>query len=117
MGTAFSEMDAMRVRSISKLRIRVLIVDDSMIFRHLISRALGVDGLQMLKNVRRLHPQLRIVMFSALTSHGASTTLEALSLGADGQQRGLGMPGVVAQAGLADKIVPSPKLFQRFCGW
>ena len=101
-------------------RIRVLVVDDSVVIRRLIAHALekdpslemvagaanGVialqripqcnpdvltldiempemDGLEMLRRVRREYPQIRVIMFSTLTERGAAVTLEALALGAD----------------------------------
>ena len=42
-----------------------------------------MDGLEMLKRIRREFPSLRVIMFSSLTERGAAVTLEALSLGAD----------------------------------
>lgn len=42
-----------------------------------------MDGLEVLRRVRRDHPHLRVIMFSTLTERGAEVTLEALSLGAD----------------------------------
>jgi chemotaxis response regulator CheB len=42
-----------------------------------------MDGLEMLRRVRREYPQLRVIMFSTLTERGAAVTLEALTLGAD----------------------------------
>lgn len=42
----------------------------------------GMDGLQTLKQIRRLYPKLPVIMFSTLTERGATATLEALSLGA-----------------------------------
>ncbi len=101
-------------------RIRILIVDDSSVFRQLIAQSLRSDssievagtacngieaidqvmklkpdlvtldiempemgGLEALGQIRRLAPQVRIVILSSLTERGASLTLEALSLGAD----------------------------------
>lgn len=115
-----SAVDAIRGRKTRSGRIRVLIVDDSLVLRHLITQALredpeievvgaeaeggaalkkipvvapdvvildiempGMDGLETLKHIRKLHPHLRTVMFSTLTTRGASATFEALSLGAD----------------------------------
>src|ERR1700744_5480074 len=42
-----------------------------------------MDGLEMLRHVRREFPAIRVIMFSTLTERGASSTFEALSLGAD----------------------------------
>ena len=98
---------------------RVLIVDDSVVFRKILSEALGkhpginvvgtacngreavkkirvlkpdlmvldvempeMDGLATLDELRRQHLDTGVIMFSTLTSSGASTTLEALSKGA-----------------------------------
>ncbi|GAB5407597.1 MAG: chemotaxis response regulator protein-glutamate methylesterase [Aureliella sp.] len=41
-----------------------------------------MDGLETLKEIRRLHPDIRVVMFSSLTQRGATETIEALALGA-----------------------------------
>ena len=40
-----------------------------------------MDGIQFLKNLMKLHP-MPVVMISTLTTQGAHTTLDALSLGA-----------------------------------
>lgn len=101
-------------------RIRVLIVDDSVVIRRLVTHALQEDpsleivgtapngsiglaripqlnpdvitldvempemnGLEMLKELRRTYKDVRVIMFSTLTERGASATMEALSLGAD----------------------------------
>jgi len=42
-----------------------------------------MDGLTALKEIRRTHPALRIIMFSTLTERAALATLDALALGAD----------------------------------
>lgn len=42
-----------------------------------------MGGLETLRRAKKLHPQLRVVMFSAYTERGGETTLEALGLGAD----------------------------------
>lgn len=42
----------------------------------------GMDGLETLRHIRRAHPRLPVVMFSALTERGATATLEALAQGA-----------------------------------
>jgi two-component system chemotaxis response regulator CheB len=41
-----------------------------------------MDGLETLRHLRRLHPELPVIMFSTLTEGAAEATLEALSLGA-----------------------------------
>jgi two-component system chemotaxis response regulator CheB len=101
-------------------RIRVMVVDDSVVIRRLVTHALeqdpllelvgtasngaigmqriqqlnpdvitldiempDMDGLEMLRHIRREYPQLRVIMFSTLTERGAAKTLEALTLGAD----------------------------------
>jgi len=42
----------------------------------------GLDGLQTLKEIRRLYPRLPVIMFSTLSERGAAVTLEALAMGA-----------------------------------
>ena len=42
-----------------------------------------MDGLEALRHIRKLSPQVRVVMLSTLTERGAAITLEALALGAD----------------------------------
>ncbi|CAA9357394.1 MAG: Chemotaxis response regulator protein-glutamate methylesterase CheB [uncultured Nocardioidaceae bacterium] len=100
-------------------RIRVLVVDDSVVIRRLLSDVLSeddrlevvgtaangkvalakipqlnpdlitldvempvMDGLTTLRELRRLHPRIPVIMFSTLTEKGARTTLDALELGA-----------------------------------
>ncbi len=41
-----------------------------------------MDGLTALKELRRIYPQARVIMFSSLTEKGAKATIKALSLGA-----------------------------------
>jgi two-component system, chemotaxis family, protein-glutamate methylesterase/glutaminase len=41
-----------------------------------------MDGLETLGAIRKTYPKLPVIMFSTLTERGASTTLDALSLGA-----------------------------------
>jgi two-component system chemotaxis response regulator CheB len=99
--------------------IRILVVDDSVVIRRMLSdilsadRALEVvgtasdgrialakisllkpdlitldiempvmDGLETLVALRKLYPKMPVIMFSTLTEHGATATLDALSLGA-----------------------------------
>jgi two-component system chemotaxis response regulator CheB len=100
-------------------KIRVLVVDDAVVFRRLIAEELTkdpalevvataangrialarmpqvnpdvvildiempeLDGLATLKELRKGHPRLPVIMFSALTERGAEATLDALALGA-----------------------------------
>ncbi|MGA8153951.1 MAG: chemotaxis response regulator protein-glutamate methylesterase [Terriglobales bacterium] len=100
-------------------RIRVLVVDDSVVIRKVLCDTLSQDpgleilasasdgrialskieqlrpdlitldiempvmnGLETLKELRKLYPSLPVIMFSTLTERGASATLDALSLGA-----------------------------------
>jgi two-component system, chemotaxis family, protein-glutamate methylesterase/glutaminase len=100
-------------------KIRVLIVDDAVVFRRLVSEELAadpaievvgtaangkialakltqvnpdliildiempeMDGLAALREIRKTHPKLPVIMFSSLTERGASATLDALALGA-----------------------------------
>jgi two-component system chemotaxis response regulator CheB len=42
----------------------------------------NMSGLETIKEIRKLHPKLPIIMFSTLTERGATTTLDALALGA-----------------------------------
>jgi two-component system chemotaxis response regulator CheB len=100
-------------------KIRVLVVDDAVVMRKLISEALSrdaelevvgvaangrialqkvpqlnpdlitldiempeMDGLETLRELRKAHPKLPVIMFSTLTTRAAAATLDALSLGA-----------------------------------
>ncbi len=99
--------------------IRVLVVDDSVVVRRMVSATMEADpalevagvaangqialakipqlspdvvvldvdmpvlgGLETLDRIRKLHPELPVIMFSALTERGADATLEALFRGA-----------------------------------
>ena len=132
-------------------RIRVLVVDDSVVIRRLVTHALAedpvlevagfasdgaialtripqinpdvitldiempqMDGLEMLRRVRKQYPHLRVIMFSTLTERGAAITLQALALGADDYV------AKVANVGSLDKSLASlraeliPKIKQFF---
>ncbi len=101
------------------IKTRILVVDDSVVIRRLVSDELSadpelevvgtaangkialarlpqvnpdvvildiempeMDGLQALREIRKTHPRLPVIMFSALTERGAAATLDALALGA-----------------------------------
>lgn len=100
-------------------KIRVLVVDDSVVIRRMVSDVLAgepdievagaaadgrialqkieqvnpdiltldvempvMDGLETLKQLRKTHRRLPVIMFSTLTERGASATMDALALGA-----------------------------------
>jgi two-component system chemotaxis response regulator CheB len=100
-------------------KFRILVVDDSAVFRRLVSDELSrdpelevagtaangrialaklgqlspdlvildlampeMDGLEVLKELRKTYPRLPVIMFSSLTERGAEATLDALALGA-----------------------------------
>ena len=100
-------------------RIRVLIVDDAVVMRRMITEALGsdpeievvgaaangkialqkisqvnpdiitmdvempeMDGVQTVRELRKIYPKLPVIMFSTLTMRGAESTLDALAAGA-----------------------------------
>lgn len=100
-------------------KIRVLVVDDAVVMRKMITEVLAadpqievvgtaangrialqkipqvnpdlltmdvempeMDGIATLRELRKTYPKLPVIMFSTLTAKGASTTLDALALGA-----------------------------------
>ena len=74
-----------------------------------------MDGLEMLRRVRRDYPQLRVIMFSTLTERGAAVTLEALSLGADDYVTKASNEGSLdrSMARLREELIPKIKQFFR----
>ena len=74
-----------------------------------------MDGLEMLRHIRRDHPHLRVIMFSTLTERGAATTLEALTLGADDYVTKATNEGSFGRslARLEDEMIPKVKQFFR----
>ena len=136
-------------------KIRVLVVDDSVVVRHLLRQALGqdpdievvgaeangvdalaripglkpdlvtldiempqMDGIQTLREIRKLYPRLRTIMFSTLTTRGGSATFEALSLGADDYVAKSSSAGVLEQslASLRAELIPKIKQFFAISG-
>jgi two-component system chemotaxis response regulator CheB len=107
------------VTAVARRAARVLVVDDSVVVRRLVGRALDAEpglelagvaangrialekldrlqadvvildldmpemnGFETLASIRRTHPALPVIVFSHLTSDGATATLDALALGA-----------------------------------
>lgn len=105
--------------SVTSRRVRVLVVDDSVVTRKVLGEVLaatpgielagtasngelalakldqlkpdlitldiempGMNGLQVLAEIRKRYPKLPVIMFSTMTERGAKATLDALSLGA-----------------------------------
>jgi two-component system, chemotaxis family, protein-glutamate methylesterase/glutaminase len=133
-------------------RIRVMVVDDSVVIRRLVTQALeqdpvlevvgtasngaiglqripqfnpdvitldiempDMDGMEMLRRIRREYPQLRVIMFSTLTERGAAKTLEALTLGADDYVAKVSNEGSLdrSMARLREEMIPKIKQFFR----
>jgi two-component system chemotaxis response regulator CheB len=136
-------------------RIRVMVVDDSVVIRRLVTQALEPDpmievvgtasngaiglqripqfnpdvitldiempdmnGLEMLRRVRREYPRVRVIMFSTLTERGAAITLEALTLGADDYVAKSSNEGSLDRslARLREEMIPKIKQFFQLPG-
>ncbi len=132
-------------------RIRVMVVDDSVVIRRLVTQALEQDpmievvgsapngaiglkripefnpdvltldiempdmnGLEMLKRIRKEAPHLRVIMFSTLTERGAAVTLEALALGADDYVTKVSNEGSLDKSLIRLKEEMIPKIKQFF---
>jgi two-component system chemotaxis response regulator CheB len=70
-----------------------------------------MDGLETLRQLRRLHPRLPVIMFSTLTERAAAATLEALTLGARDyvtKPAGTGSPAQALQV-VRSELVPRIK--------
>jgi two-component system chemotaxis response regulator CheB len=74
-----------------------------------------IDGLATLREIRRAHPRLPVIMFSTLSVRGASQTLEALALGASDYVTKPANVGSVAaaQQRIRDELIPKLK---ALCG-
>lgn len=74
-----------------------------------------MNGLQTLKEIRKTHPRLPVIMFSAVTERGAADTLEALHYGAsDYVTKPAGSAGKDgAQARIREDLVPKIKSLCR----
>ncbi len=73
-----------------------------------------MDGLSMLRELRRIQPRLPVVMFSTLTERGAKVALEALVAGANdyvGKPKG-SSPAEVAER-IREEVIPKLKQFRR----
>lgn len=129
-------------------KIRVLIVDDAVVVRRMVSDALAADsaieiagtaangrialakipqinpdiitldmempemnGLETLAAIRKQYRTLPVIMFSTLTQRGASTTIDALSLGANDYVTKPANVGSVAAAlqCLREQLIPKIK--------
>ena len=145
-----STWTALRGTRAAQGKIRVLVVDDSVVIRHLVMHALGeepdievvgaegdgaaalaripeahpdvitldiempvMDGLAALRQIRKLYPKIRIIMFSTLTTRGASATFEALSLGADDYVAKASNAGKLDESlnGLRSELIPKIRQF------
>jgi len=136
-------------------RIRVMVVDDSVVIRRLVTVALEeeplievvgtasngsigmqripqynpdvltldiempeMNGLEMLRRVRREFPNVRVIMFSTLTERGAAVTLDALTLGADDYVAKVSNEGSLDRSmlRLREEMVPKIKQFFHLPG-
>jgi two-component system chemotaxis response regulator CheB len=70
-----------------------------------------LDGLGTLRELRKTHPRLPVIMFSTLTERGAATTLDALALGANDYVTKPANVGSVpaALASVREQLVPKIK--------
>jgi len=133
-------------------RIRVLVVDDSVVIRRLVTTALSedpaielvgsaangvialakvpqvnpdvitldiempeMDGITFLKHLRKDYPHIRVIMFSTLTTRGASATIDALVLGADDYVTKASNEGSLDESmvALRQQLVPKVKQFLK----
>ena len=73
-----------------------------------------MDGLSMLRELRRIHPRLPVVMFSTLTERGAKVALDALVAGAnDYVPKPKGATPEEVTARIREEVIPKLKQFRR----
>jgi two-component system, chemotaxis family, protein-glutamate methylesterase/glutaminase len=136
-------------------KIRVLVVDDSVVVRRVLTTALSADvsidvvgsaadgkialakisqlkpdlitldiempvmnGLETLTEVRKLYPQLPVIMFSSATEAGAQITLDALARGANDYATKPSNTGSISASvqNIQQELIPKIKIFcQRSC--
>jgi two-component system chemotaxis response regulator CheB len=133
-------------------KIRVLIVDDAVVIRRIVTDVLGadpeievagtaangkialakipqinpdlitldvempeMDGITTVREIRKLYPRLPIIMFSTLTSRGASAAFDALAAGANDYVTKPANVGSVAAAmtRIREELIPKIK---ALCG-
>lgn len=72
-----------------------------------------MDGLETLRQIRKLHPHLYVIMFSTLTERGGAATMEALSLGANDYVTKAANVGSLdrSMASLRSDLIPKIKQF------
>ncbi len=72
-----------------------------------------MDGLETLRHIRKLYPDLIVIMFSTLSERGAAITIEALSLGANDYVTKVANSGSLDQSmvKLRGELVPKFKQF------
>ena len=72
-----------------------------------------MDGLETLAALRKTHPSLPVILFSAFTERGAAATLEALALGAKDYVTKPSQMGSaeVANLHLRQQLIPKIKIF------
>ncbi len=72
-----------------------------------------MDGLQALKEIRKTHPRLPVIMVSSLTERGARVTLDAIALGAtDYVTKGIqGQATAEVMGYVRDELIPKIKTF------
>lgn len=73
-----------------------------------------MDGLTMLRELRRAQPKLPVVMFSTLTERGAKVAIEALVAGAnDYVPKPKGASAEEVAARIREEVIPKLKQFRR----